>query len=53
MILNILLIILAVVVIFFVLTMIIYFFNLDMKLATKLIPLMNMIYNKRKRDKRW
>lgn len=36
----------------FILSMIIYFFNLDMKLACKMEPVLNKHYDKIKRDKR-
>lgn len=32
----------------FLLSLIIYFFNLDMKLASKMLPIMNYIYDKGK-----
>lgn len=44
--------ILIVLLAFFVLTFIIYMFNLDMKFAAVAAPLLNKIYDKRKRDKR-
>lgn len=49
-----LLIILIVVICLFVLSLIIYFFNLDMKLAAAMIPIMNKIYDsgKAKRKKK-
>ena len=50
--LKVVLIIIFVIVILFLLSLIIYFRNLDMKLAAKMIPLMNKIYDKRKRNKR-
>ena len=52
--LKILLIILAVIVGLFVLTLVVYFFNLDMKLAAAMIPVMNKIYDrgKAKREKK-
>ena len=54
MILKIFLIILAVFVGLFLLTLVIYFFNLDMKLAAAMIPVMNKIYDrgKVKREKK-
>lgn len=54
MMLKILLIILAVIVGLFVLTLVVYFFNLDMKLAAAMIPVMNKIYDrgKAKREKK-
>lgn len=50
---KIILIIIAVIIVLFLLSMIVYFFNLDMKLASKMIPVMNKYYDrqKRKRDK--
>lgn len=51
-ILKIALIVFLVIVALFLLSLIIYFRNLDMKLAAKMIPLMNKIYDKRKRNKR-
>lgn len=38
--------------ILFVFSLIVYFFNLDMKLAAKLQKLMDLIYDRRKRDRR-
>ncbi len=52
MILKIVLIVLAVFLALFLLSLVVYFFNLDMKLASKMIPVMHKIYDKRKRDKR-
>ena len=54
MMIKILLIILAVIVGLFVLTLVVYFFNLDMKLAAAMIPVMNKIYDrgKAKREKK-
>ena len=49
--LKIALIMFIVIVILFLLSLLIYFRNLDMKLAAKMIPLMNKIYDKRKRNK--
>lgn len=51
-ILKIALIVFLVIVVLFLLSLIIYFRNLDMKLAAKMIPLMNRIYDKRKRNKK-
>lgn len=51
-ILKIALIVFLVIVALFLLSLIIYFRNLDMKLAAKMIPLMNKFYDKRKRNKR-
>ena len=48
--LKILLIIAIVFVVLFVLSMIVYFFNLDMKLASKMGPIMNKFYDHVKRD---
>lgn len=43
--LKVLLIILIVLICLFLLSLIIYFFNLDMKLAAAMIPIMNKIYD--------
>ena len=48
MMLKVLLIILIVLVCLFLLSLIIYFFNLDMKLAAAMIPIMNKIYDRGK-----
>lgn len=52
--LQVLLIIAVVLVCLFVLSLIVYFFNLDMKLAAAMIPVMNKIYDrgKAKREKK-
>ena len=52
--LKILLIILVVFACLFLLSLIVYFFNLDMKLAAAMIPVMNKIYDrgKAKRDRK-
>lgn len=52
--LTVLLIILAVFVCLFLLSFIVYIFNLDMKLAAAMIPVMNKIYDrgKAKREKK-
>lgn len=52
--LKVLLILLIVIVCLFLLSLIIYFFNLDMKLAAAMIPIMNKIYDrgKAKREKK-
>ena len=52
--LKVLLIILIVFACLFLLSLIVYFFNLDMKLAAAMIPVMNKIYDKgkAKREKR-
>ena len=52
--LKILLIVAAVFIGLFLLSLIVYFFNLDMKLASAMIPVMNKIYDrgKAKREKR-
>lgn len=50
MILNIILIAAAVFVGLFILSLVIYFFNLDMKMAAMMTPLMHKIYNHVKRD---
>jgi phosphotransferase system glucose/maltose/N-acetylglucosamine-specific IIC component len=52
MIAQILLIILCVVVAFFAVTFLIYIFNLDMKMASKLLPWLDKHYDRVKRDKR-
>ena len=49
MILDIILITLAVIAGLFLLTIIIYFFNLDMKLAASLTPVMNKFYDYKKK----
>lgn len=51
---KVLLIILIVLICLFLLSLIIYFFNLDMKLAAAMIPIMNKIYDrgKAKREKK-
>ena len=46
--LKVLLIILIVLICLFLLSLIIYFFNLDMKLAAAMIPIMNKIYDRGK-----
>ena len=43
---KILLILLAIAAALFVLTLLVYFLNLDMKLAAAMIPLMNRIYDR-------
>ena len=48
MMLKVLLMILLVIVCLFLLSLIIYFFNLDMKLAAAMIPIMNKIYDRGK-----
>lgn len=50
-IIKIAIILMAVILGFFLLTMIIYFFNLDMKLASKLIPVMNKYYDHSKKKR--
>lgn len=52
--LKVLLIIVAVFIGLFLLSLVVYFFNLDMKLASVMIPVMNKIYDrgKAKREKR-
>lgn len=40
------------VVVFFVLTFIIYFFNLDMKAAAKIMPVLSKHYDKVRKEKR-
>lgn len=51
---KVLLIILVVFVCLFLLSIVVYFFNLDMKLAAAMIPVMNKIYDrgKAKREKK-
>lgn len=51
-ILKILLGVLIVAIVFFVLTFIIYFFNLDMKAAEKIMPVIAKHYDKVKKEKR-
>lgn len=48
--LKILFIVAIVLIVLFVLSLVIYFFNLDMKMASKLIPFMNWHYDRVKRD---
>lgn len=50
--LTILLIIAALAVGFFVLTFTIYFFNLDMKLMAAVEPILNKLYDRRKRERK-
>ena len=52
--LQVLLIVAVVLVCLFVLSLVVYFFNLDMKLAAAMIPVMNKIYDrgKAKREKK-
>lgn len=52
--LKIILIILAVIFVLFLLSLVIYFFNLDMKFAAAMTPVMNKYYDwqKRKREAR-
>lgn len=42
----------VVAVVFFVLTFIVYFFNLDMKAAAKIMPVISRHYDKVKKEKR-
>lgn len=51
MVLKIILIILAVIFVLFLLSLVIYFFNLDMKFAAAMTPMMNKYYDWRKRKK--
>lgn len=51
-ILKILLIAVLVVLALFVLTFVIYFFNLDMKMMAMVEPLLDKLYDKRKRQRR-
>lgn len=50
--LRILLILAIVVAAFFVLTFIVYFFNLDMKLMAAVEPMLDKIYDRRKRERK-
>ena len=50
--LKILLIAVLVVLALFVLTFAVYFFNLDMKMMAAVEPMLDKIYNKRKRNRR-
>lgn len=52
--LKVLLIVVAVFIGLFLLSLVVYFFNLDMKLASAMIPVMNKIYDrgKAKREKK-
>ncbi len=49
--LKIILIVLAVIFVLFLLSLIIYFFNLDMKFAAAMTPVMNKYYDWRKRKR--
>lgn len=49
--LKIILMILAVLLVLFLLSLVIYFFNLDMKLAAVMTPVMNKYYDWRKRKR--
>jgi len=49
--LKVILIILAVIFVLFLLSLAIYFFNLDMKFAAAMTPVMNRYYDWRKRKK--
>jgi len=51
-ILKILLIAVLVVLALFVLTFVVYFFNLDMKMMAAVEPMLDKIYDKRKRNRR-
>ena len=51
MVLKIILIILAVIFVLVLLSLVIYFFNLDMKFAAAMTPVMNKYYDWRKRKK--
>ena len=51
MVLKIILIILAVIFVLFLLSLVIYFFNLDMKFAAAMTPVMNKYYDWQKRKK--
>lgn len=49
---NVIKVIVILAVIVFVLSWIVYYFNLDMKLASVMEPIMNKHYDRMKRDKR-
>lgn len=49
--LKILLILVCIFIVLFLVSLVIYFFNLDMKLAAKLTPFMNWHYNRIKRKR--
>ncbi len=49
---KILLIILGIILAFFVVTFVVYLFNLDMKLASLLLPWLDKHYDRVKRDKK-
>lgn len=49
--LKIILIVLAVIFVLFLLSLVIYFFNLDMKFAAAMTPVMNKYYDWRKRKR--
>ena len=51
-ILSIIKVILIIAVIFFVLTFTVYFFNLDMKLMAAMEPILEKLYDKRKRNRK-
>lgn len=48
---KIILIIAAVILALFLLSLVVYFFNLDMKLAAKVTPILSKYYDKRKKKK--
>ena len=50
--LKILIIVIIIIIAFFLLTFGIYFFNLDMKMAAALTPVMNKIYDLRKKKRK-
>lgn len=50
--LNVLLVVAIIFVGLFALSLIVYFFNLDMKLTTALEPLLQRLYNRRKRNRK-
>lgn len=50
--LKLILILLAIAVGFFVLTFVVYFFNLDMKMMAAVEPLLDKLYDRRKRDRK-
>ena len=51
-ILSIIKVILMIAVVFFVLTFTVYFFNLDMKLMAAMEPILEKLYDKRKRNRK-
>jgi len=49
---KLILILLAVVVGLFILSFVVYFFNLDMKMMAAVEPMLNKMYDRRKRDRK-